>query len=433
MKTLYIECNMGAAGDMLMAALLELLPGRTAFVDRLNALGIPGVRVALEGAVRCGITGTSVSVHVHGQEEHSEDVHASHDHGHGHDHAHHHDHAHGHDYGHGHDHAEDQVAEHHHHTGMEDIATLIGGLPVSEAVQRHALAVYALIAEAEAHAHGVPVEHIHFHEVGTMDAVTDIIGVCMLMEALAPSRVVVSPVHVGSGQVRCSHGILPVPAPATAHILRGVPTYGGSIRGELCTPTGAALLKHFATEFGAMPVMAAEAIGYGMGKKEFPAANCVRVMIGTNFTDDGPNGEVHELSCNLDDMTGEALGYAQQALLDAGALDVFIAPIQMKKSRPGHCLHCLCKQQDANRLAQVMLQHTTTFGVRRTVLPRYMLSRSFHEVHTPYGDIRVKTGKGYGVHKTKPEYEDVKSAALAHGVSLDTVRKAVELAMNEHA
>lgn len=426
MKTLYIECTMGAAGDMLMAALLELLPDRAAFVQKLNALGIPGVHVALQRAVRCGITGTSVAVHVHGQEEHSEDVQAAHDHDGGHGHR--HDHGHVHDHGDAgeHDHAEGHGSGHHHHTGVADITALIGSLPVSPAVQRHALAVYALIAEAEAHAHGAPIQHIHFHEVGTMDAVTDIIGVCMLLDALNPDRVVVSPVHVGSGQVRCSHGILPVPAPATAHILRGVPTYGGNIRGELCTPTGAALLKHFATDFGAMPVMAVDAIGYGMGKKEFPAANCVRVMIGAPLSADGPNGEVNELSCNLDDMTGEALGYAQQALLDAGALDVFIAPIQMKKSRPAHCLHCLCKPQDADRLAQTMLHHTSTFGVRRAVLPRYMLERSFHTVRTPYGDVRVKTGEGYGVHKAKPEYEDVKAAALTYRVSLDTVYQAVE-------
>lgn len=266
MKTLYLECNMGAAGDMLTAALLELHPNPEDFLSRLNALQIPGVQVVAEPATKCGINGTHVSVTVNGEEEVSEDVHEhehEHEHHHDHDHHHHHHHHHG-----------------HHHAGMHDIEHIISHLELPEEVRQDVLAVYGLIAEAESHAHGKPVEEIHFHEVGTMDAIADVTAVCMLIHELAPEQIIVSPVHVGSGQVRCAHGILPVPAPATAHILRGVPTYGGSIRGELCTPTGAALLKHFADRFGNMPVLTVEKIGYGMGKKDFEAANCVRTMWG---------------------------------------------------------------------------------------------------------------------------------------------------------
>ena len=252
MKTLYLDCNMGAAGDMLSAALLELLPPeeRPGFIDELNALGIPGVEFTAQPSVKCGITGTHMEVSVNGHTE-GEEHHHEHEH---HEHEHHHEHGHTHG---------------HHHSGMHDIEHIVSGhLNVSEKVKSDVLA------------HGVPVTEIHFHEVGAMDAVADVTAVCLLMDRLSPEQVIVSPVHVGSGQVRCAHGILPVPAPATAHILTGVPIYGGEIEGELCTPTGAALLKHFATKFGGMPIMTLLQVGYGMGSKDFEAANCVRAMLG---------------------------------------------------------------------------------------------------------------------------------------------------------
>ena len=233
MKTLYLDCGMGAAGDMLSAALLELLPDPDAFVAKLNALGIPGVVFTREASCKCGIRGTHMSVTVHGEAE---------------------------------------GEHHHHHSSMHDIEHIVcSHLDLPEQVKSDILAVYKLIAEAESHAHGVPVSEIHFHEVGSMDAIADITAVCLLLHRLAPDEIIVSPVHVGCGEVHCAHGILPVPAPATAHILRGVPIYGGEVRGELCTPTGAALLAHFATRFGAMPAMRVSAIGYGMGKKDFRA------------------------------------------------------------------------------------------------------------------------------------------------------------------
>ena len=201
---------------------------------------------------------------------------------------------------------------------MADIAHIVGHLDVPEKVKEDVLAVYGLIAQAESRAHGVPVEQIHFHEVGSLDAVADITAVCMLMAELAPEQVVVSPVHVGCGKVRCAHGVLPVPAPATAYILEDVPIYGGKIQGELCTPTGAALLKHFATRFGDMPVMRIRKVGYGMGKKDFEAANCVRVLWGETQEE---AGQIVELSCNMDDMTGEEMGFAMDRLFEAGGND----------------------------------------------------------------------------------------------------------------
>ena len=293
-------------------------------------------------------------------------------------------------------------------------------------MKKNALAVYQLIAEAEAHAHNRPVDEVHFHEVGALDAVADVVGVCLLMDMLAPEKVVASPVHVGSGQVKCAHGILPVPAPATAHILRGVPTYGGRIRGELCTPTGAALLKHFAGSFGDMPVMAVEKIGYGMGKKDFAQANCVRAMLGD--TASGAD-EILELTCNIDDMTAERMGYAMEKLLGAGALDVFMTPIQMKKNRPGTMLTCLVRPADEDEIARLMLVHTTTLGVRVKRMARHILTPGGATVSTEYGDVRIKTAEGFGIQKAKPEFADAARIADEKNVP---VAKIMDAAMRAY-
>lgn len=407
MKTLFLDCGMGAAGDMLTAALLELLPDREEFLKELNGLGIPGVRFFAEEAVKCGIRGTRVRVTVNGGEEAEagweQDCPHSHDHDHIHDHGHEHPHDHGHD---------------HSHSGMEDIRRIVAGLPVSEGVRGDVLAVYSRIAQAESQVHGVPVSQIHFHEVGAMDAVADITAVCLLMERLAPEQVVVSPIHVGSGCVRCAHGILPVPAPATAYLLRDVPIYGGEIRGELCTPTGAALLRHFATSFGALPVMRTEAVGYGMGKKDFPAANCLRAMLGQ--TGDA-GGTVTELSCNLDDMTPEALGFAQERLFAAGALEVYTLSAQMKKSRPGVELRVLCREADREKMIGLIFKHTTTLGIREQLSRRHTLSRREETVATEFGEVRKKVSWGYGIEREKYEYEDIARIARERGMSVSDV------------
>ena len=410
MKTLYLECAMGAAGDMLTAALLELTGDRQAFIEKMNALGLPGVTVTAEESVRCGITGTHVSVTVNGAEEESADA-DSHPHEHEHGHESPHDHEHEHEHHHG-----------HHHSSVPEIEALISGLPVSDRVKSDAKAVYALIADAESRVHGRPVSEIHFHEVGTLDAVADVVGVCLLMEALAPEQVIVSPVHTGSGHVSCAHGILPVPAPATALILQGIPTYGGRIKGELCTPTGAALLKHFASRFGDCPVMTVSAIGYGMGKKDFEQANCVRAFLGES---EGERETITRLECNLDDMTGEDIGFAMDRLFAAGARDVYTQPIGMKKNRPGVLLSVICLTQDADRLAETMMKHTTTLGVRRQDLSRYVLTRREETVVTAYGPVRVKHAAGMGVDRIKPEYEEIAALAKEHGISLGSAREAV--------
>jgi len=411
---------MGAAGDMLLAALLELHPDPGGMIDRINNIGIPGVVVSASPSVKCGIAGTHVSVEINGAQEGSIDAEIfedySHDHsnehGHSHDHTngHSHNNEHGHDYNHSHDDSHEHI-----HIGMAQIEGLINSLDVSSHVKENAVSVYSMLAEAESAAHGQPVEMVHFHEVGMMDAVADIVGVCMLMEEFAPARVFVSNVHVGSGQVKCSHGILPVPAPATAYLLKGVPTYGGQIKGELCTPTGAALLKRFGDEFGNMPNISVDAIGYGMGTKDFPVANCVRAFLGQVKSEES---DVVEIICNLDDMTGEELGFALETLMENGALDVYIVPVSMKKSRPGHMLVCLAKPGDEERLAKLVLKHTTSFGVRIRDLRRLTLERDITTVKTGKGVVRVKRGYGYGVSKSKAEYEDLAKLARESGSSI---------------
>ena len=436
MKTIYLDCGMGAAGDMLAGALTELLPDPDAFVARLNALGIPGVSYLREPSVKCGITGVHMTVKVHGEEEESEDVLHAHEHHHEHDHEHHHDHdhehehhhdhehEHHHDHDHEHEHHHDHDHEHHHHSGMHDIEHIVRGhLDVPSRVKDRIMAVYALIAEAESAAHGVPVDEIHFHEVGSMDAVADVTAVCLALDDLSPDEVVVSPVHVGSGHVKCAHGILPVPAPATAHILRDVPIYGGAVRGELCTPTGAALIKSFATRFGEMPVMRVERIGYGMGKKDFEAANCVRAFLGET---ESKRDRAALLACNLDDSTPEEIAFAAERLLAGGALDVWTTAIGMKKGRPGTELSVLCRPEDRETMTRLLFLHTSTIGVRETVFERHVLDRREKTLETPDGTVRKKISQGYGVTREKPEFEDLAKIARETGSSLRQVRERIE-------
>lgn len=415
MKLLYIDCGMGAAGDMLTAALTELLPNQGEFITELNKLGIPGVHFTKKTAVKCGITGTQISVKVNGEEE-NEDMHEHHHHeSHGHRH-HHKSHQHQHK-------NENESHEHHRHNGIKEIKHIISKLSLDTKVKEDVLAVYGLIAEAESKVHGVPVTEIHFHEVGTMDAIADIVAVCLLMNKISPDEVVVSPVHVGSGQVKCAHGILPVPAPATAYILKDVPIYGGSIKGELCTPTGAALLKHFATRFGDMPIMKTTAIGYGMGKKDFDAANCVRVMLGES---EGKTDIVFELSCNVDDMTAEEIGFAMDRLFEGGALDVFTVPVGMKKSRPGALLQVLCSRENREKIISLLFRHTTTLGVREARMHRYVLERHTKTIATPYGEVRRKDSVGYGTSRSKYEYDDLARIANENNISLAEVRRLID-------
>ena len=383
MKSLYIDCAMGCAGDMLTAALLELHPAPEDFLRRMNAVFCNKLQISAAPDSKCGIAGTHVTVLVDGDEEGETERHS------------------------------------HKHTSVREIMSFIDGVSLPEKVREDAKSVYSIIAEAESRVHGLPVENVHFHELGSLDALADVLSVCELLYELAPELVLASPVNVGSGFVRCAHGVLPVPAPATELILRGVPTYSGEIKSELCTPTGAALLRRFVTKFGPMPQLCIGKIGYGMGTKDFEAVNCVRAMLGRS---DAQPEQIVELCCNLDDMTPEDVGFAMERLFDAGALDVWTAPIGMKKNRPAVLLTCMCREETREAILETLFRHTTTLGVRASRCDRYTLTRAARTVDTAHGPVRVKSAEGFGVKREKAEFDDLARIARETGRSLREVR-----------
>lgn len=407
MKVLYFQCNMGAAGDMLNAALLDLIDDKEDFLDEFRRLGIPDIKVELTRTQKCSVTGSHLSVTVNGMEEVSDDVSLStqdhdHDHGHGHNHDHEHEHHH-----------------HHEHSSYQSICEKIDSFPVPDDVKKNAKEIYESIAKAEAEVHNTDITQIHFHEVGSMDAIVDVLMFCMLMDKVNPDKVIVSPVHVGSGTVRCAHGILPVPAPATALILKDVPIYGGKISGELCTPTGAALLKHFADEFGDMPAMRLDRVGYGMGNKDFPVANCVRAFLGNTSESE----EIFEIDFNVDDMTAEEVSFAVDRIFEAGAREVFTTSVQMKKGRSGLLITALVGGSHKMDVVTAIFRHTSTIGMREKKINRYVLDRTIETENTVYGEIRKKVSSGYGVRKEKYEYDDLERIAKKNGLSIKEIIK----------
>ena len=394
MKILYLDLGMGAAGDMLAGALLDLLeqPARDAFLEKLNALLPEGVTAAAERAEQCGLTGTHFRVSVHGAEE-----------------------------GHDHDH------DHHHHAGMEDIEHILSHMALTATERADILRVYRAVAGAESAVHGVPVEQLHFHELGMLDAVADITAVTLLLRSLGAERIAASPVAVGSGTVRCAHGLLPVPAPATAELLRGIPCHAGAVEGELCTPTGAALLGQFVSDFGRFPAMIPAAVGYGFGTKTFPdRPNCVRAVLGEAETAGAQAETVVELACNLDDVTPEELGFAMERLYGAGAVEVFTTAVGMKKNRPGVLLTALCREEAREAVRNAMFRYTTTIGVREQTMTRWALERSIETAETPFGPVRRKIARGFGTEKQKWEYDDLARIAAERGMTLGEVRHVLD-------
>ncbi|MBR6021645.1 MAG: nickel pincer cofactor biosynthesis protein LarC [Kiritimatiellae bacterium] len=402
MKRLHIDCSMGCAGDMLAAALLEIHPDPDGVLARLNAAGLPGVEFRRERAVRGGIAGTRLVVAVGGRVEgevrktHTE-TRRDRD-------------------------TEEREGEHG-ERGVEEILAMVDSLALPAGVRAAAGDVYRLLAEAESRVHGRPVGEVHFHELGALDAVADIAAVCLLMAELAPDEASATPVNVGGGTVQCAHGVLPVPAPATACLLEGIPAFGDPVLArELCTPTGAALLRRFVGRWGAMPPMVASAVGHGAGSGDFPErANLVRCTLGEVPEEDGGEAgeEVVELVCNLDDMTGEELAFAMGRLFDAGALDVAAVPATMKKGRPGHVLTVLCAPRERDGVLAALFRHTTTLGVRARICRRWTLERRDEPVVLPDGStVRCKISCGFGVRRAKYEHDDLAGLALERGVSL---------------
>ncbi len=392
MKTLYLDVSTGVAGDMLSAALLELFDDREAMLARLNAIGIPGITYTTESVKKHEITGTHLHVKWNGVEEQAgcQQLHEGH---------HHHEHA---------------------HWNLFDIHSVVEGLNLPEEVKQDVKNVYAIIAGAEAVVHGTTMEHIHFHELGTMDAVADISAACLMARELGAAHIVASPVCTGFGEIQCAHGLLPVPAPATALILKDLPSFAGEIEGELCTPTGAALVKYLAQSYSSAPGMTTEKIGYGMGQKDFPKLSAVRAVLGET------EETIIELNCNVDDMSPEAVGFAITELLRLGAPDAYYTQIGMKKNRPGVILTCLCREDQREQMVQAIFRHTTTIGIRETLCRRYVLKRREEVRETPYGPVRLKISEGYGAERMKAEYDDLARIAREENLTLDEARELIK-------
>lgn len=416
MRILYLDCGMGAAGDMLAGALVSLLSKeeQESFIKMINNIGVDGVKVSLSDDAKCGIAGKHFKVEIDGVEEHSHDVHEhEHHHEHEQEHGHHHEHGDGHN-------DNDNHGHHHHGTGPfpKELEAVAEKLDCPNDIQK----VYELLAEAEAKVHGKDVSEIHFHEVGMKDALIDIASVVYLMNKLKVDKVVVSPVNVGFGKVKCAHGILPVPAPATAELVKGIPTYAGRFEGELLTPTGAALLKYYADEFSYQPLMNVIKCGYGTGNKNFESANVVKAVLG-EVTDELISENVIELNCNVDDMSAEDMAYATKTLIENGAKDAFVTPVIMKKGRSGMLLTVLCSAVDKERFVSLIFKHTSTIGIRVKENERIILNRHEETVHTKLGDVRVKYSEGYGVKREKPEFEDLRKLAEENNISVAEARK----------
>ena len=387
MKRLFLDCQMGIAGDMLTATLLGLVDNSEKWIERLNQIGIPDVTYTLIQKEEKGLDGYRVAVTINGIEE-SES------------------------HGHSHGHSENHV----HGRGLQGVTDIINSLSISDTCKQNAINVYNLVAQAEAKVHKSTVTQIHFHELGMLDAIADIVAVCVLLEALKFDEIIISPIHVGTGTVHCAHGELPVPAPATMELLSGIPMYADyQIKGELCTPTGAALAKYFGTSFSNMPVMTPVKISYGFGTKQFKRPNCIRAFVEIiNDLED----TIIEMSCNLDDMTPEEIGFAVEQLLLSPALDVFTTTIMMKKQRPSTMLTVLCKVDDINDVRDLIFKHTTSLGIRYHRCKRYILNRSTGNIDWKGHTIAFKESSGFGVVRHKYEYDSLAAIAKHNDMSL---------------
>ena len=376
---LYFECNMGAAGDMIASALVDLFDDGQKIVDELNGLSLPETEIVYGRKEQSGILATHLDIVIKGERETHDDTHSHHS----------------------------------AHRGLHGIYHIIETLGVSEKVKSDIKNIYMIIAEAEAEVHGKEVGEIHFHELGTLDAVADISICAYLIDKLKPEKIICSPINVGNGTVKCAHGVLPVPAPATAIILNGMPFYKSDIQTELCTPTGAAIIKYFANEYTPCSSFdSVKKIGTGCGTKELSQANIIRIY-------EAEESSVTELSCNIDDMTGEEAAFATEIMMKNGANDCFITPVLMKKGRPAYLFTVICQNEKADEFAKLIFKHTPTIGIRKYTPSRYKMDRTVSEEN----GVHIKRSEGYGTVKEKAEFEDIKKLALEKDISVFQARE----------
>src|SRR5438105_8454162 len=445
MRIAYLDCFSGISGDMFLGALVDAgVPGRL-LEETVAALDV-GARLEISRVDRSGISATKVDVYCHGEKElPREEYWAQQAHKHEleyekrHEHEHEHDHEHGHSHRHDHEAVAVKAAEppagvpgphghesHSHGRGLTEIKQIISGAEISSTAKKTAITVFESLGAAEAKVHNSDLESIHFHEVGAVDAMVDIVCAAVGAEALGVDEIVCSPLNVGGGTVKCAHGVFPVPAPATVELLKGAPVYSSGIQVELVTPTGAAIVKTLAKRFAPFPAMRIEKSGYGAGTRDFPGhANVVRLTIGESQEALAANTSqetISVLEATLDDLNPQVFGYVVDRLLDEGALDVFALPVQMKKNRPGTLLTVLTKPEDASKLIQIVFTETTTLGVRRREEQRQVLARKWIMVATRWGQVRLKIASMNGtITNYAPEYEDCRKIAAEYHVPLKSV------------
>jgi uncharacterized protein (TIGR00299 family) protein len=390
MRIAYFDCLSGISGNMTLGAMLACGLPEQVLVDNLRKLPLQGWSLQAEQVLRRGIQAMYVTVDDHAHDDAS--VH----------HAHH----------------------HHPHRGLSDILQLIDASDITPRAKQLASAIFRRLGEAEASVHGTTTDQVHFHEVGAVDAIVDIVGTAIGIDVLGIERVIASPLPLGHGWVHCAHGEFPIPAPATAMLVRGVPIAETTIEAELVTPTGAAIITTLAEKFAPLPTMTISRVGYGAGSHDLPRPNVLRLFLGEEVSPHTPD-EIVGLETNLDDISGEVTGYLMERLLQAGALDVFYTPIQMKKNRPGVLVRVLCTPQDEATCTDIIFRETTTLGIRRLPFGRVVLPREFHTVETSYGPVKVKTSQWNGIERVEPEYDDCRRLAEEKGVPLLAIYNSV--------
>ena len=382
MKTLYFDCFAGASGDMILGALVAAGIEPNFLREQLSLLPVAGFSIDFETVNRSGLSATYARV---------------------------------------------ETAHEHKHRHLSDIKQIIDGSRLSDAIKQRAVQIFTRLAEAEARVHNEPIDHVHFHEVGALDAIVDVVGAAICFEALKIDRFVCSPIHVGSGMVKMAHGQFPIPPPAVTELLKGVPFYATDIKGELLTPTGAAIITTVCNEYGPIPQMLTETTGYGAGTREYQDfPNVLRVLLGETEDTSATDERLWMLETNLDDASPQIVGHVMDRVLESGALDCFFTPAQMKKNRPGVLLSVLCSRDEKEAIMRLLFMETTTLGVRSYEVTRRALERSVVRVETQYGPIDVKVAHLDGrVVNEMPEFEQCRQAAANAGVPLKVVEEAV--------
>jgi uncharacterized protein (TIGR00299 family) protein len=446
MRIAYLDCFSGMSGDMFLGALVDAGVPVRLLQETVAALNV-GARLEISGVERSGISATKVDVYVGGEKELPREVYWEQK---GHSHAHDHPHSHGHEHVQLREHNYSESKEpsppasptshqHEHGRGLKEIREIIRSSKIAESAKQTAIAIFETLGAAEAKIHNTDIEKIHFHEVGAVDAMVDIVCAAVGSEALAVDEFVCSSLNVGGGTVKCAHGTFPVPAPATVELLKGAPVYSSGIQLELVTPTGAAIVKTLCKSFSSFPEMKIEKTGYGAGTRDLPGhANVVRLTIGearSEVVSKTSDEAITVLEANIDDLNPQVFGYVMDRLLEEGALDAFGIPVQMKKNRPGMLLSVLCRPEDAGRLTNLILSETTTLGVRRREERREVLARKLVTVSTRWGDIRLKVASMNGtITNYTPEYDDCRRIAVEHHVPLKNVmQEAVQAYMKVRA